>query len=49
MASLTKIMTAYTVCRLISDLNINNPSNVYLRVSRKAAYMNGTTAFLKVD
>jgi D-alanyl-D-alanine carboxypeptidase len=46
-ASLTKIMTAYTVCRLMSELNINHPKNVYLRVSRKAAYMTGTTAMLR--
>ncbi|CDW73870.1 d-alanyl-d-alanine carboxypeptidase family protein [Stylonychia lemnae] len=49
MASLTKIMTAYTICRLLNELNINNPRNVYLRVSKKAAFMTGTTAFLKVD
>ena len=48
-ASLTKIMTAYTICRLLNELNINNPQNVYLRVSKKAAYMCGTTAFLKID
>lgn len=49
MASLTKIMTAYTICRLLNELNITNPKNVYLRVSKKAAYMCGTTAFLKID
>ncbi len=42
-------MTAFTVIRLMQELSINNPKNVYLRVSKKAAYMNGTTAFLRVD
>ncbi len=42
-------MTAYTICRLMHELNINNAKNVYLRVSKKAAYMCGTTAFLKID
>jgi D-alanyl-D-alanine carboxypeptidase len=46
---MTKIMTAYTVCRLMQELSINNPKNVYLRVSKKAAYMCGTTAFLRQD
>ena len=48
-ASLNKIMTAYTICRLMSELNIHQPKNVYLRVSKKAAYINGTHAFLRVD
>lgn len=48
-ASLTKIMTAYTICRLMQELNINHPQNVYLRVSKKAALMVGTTAFLRID
>ena len=42
-------MTAYTVCRLMQELSINQPKNVYLRVSKKAAFVIGTTAFLKVD
>ena len=48
-ASLTKIMTAYTICRLMQELSINHPENVYLRVSKKAAFMIGTSAFLRVD
>ena len=46
---MTKIVTAYTVCQLINELNITHPENVYLRVSKKAANINGTVAFLKVD
>ncbi len=34
-ASLTKIMTAYLVCLLISENEIN-PKEVFLRVSRRA-------------
>ena len=30
-------------------MSIVNPKSVYLRVSKKAAYMIGTTAFLRVD
>mmetsp|Transcript_20661 Transcript_20661/g.15200 ORF Transcript_20661/g.15200 Transcript_20661/m.15200 type:complete len:157 (+) Transcript_20661:908-1378(+) len=46
---MTKIMTAYTVVRLLSELNIQHPENMYLRVSKKAATMVGTTAYLRVD
>lgn len=42
-------MTAYTVSRLMNELNITNPKNLYLRVSKKASYMNGTSAHLKLD
>ena len=49
MASLTKIMTAYTVVRLLHELNIQHPENLYLRVSKKAANIVGTIAYLKVD
>lgn len=45
-ASLTKIMTAYLVCTLVNDLGLN-PRNVYLRVSKKATTIGGTSAFLK--
>ena len=33
----------------MQELNIANPKNVYLRVSKKAAFMVGTTAFLRQD
>ena len=49
MASITKVMTAYTICRLMHELGISEPQQVYLRVSKKAAYMVGTTAYLKID
>lgn len=42
-------MTAYTVARLLHELNITHPENVYLRVSKKASMMVGTIAFLKID
>jgi len=49
MASMTKIMTAYTVIRLMNELNMHHPQNVFLRVPKKAAQMIGTTAFLRQD
>jgi hypothetical protein len=39
-------MTAYLVCLLISENNID-PKKVYLRVSRKAATIGGTSAYLR--
>ena len=45
-ASLTKIMTAFVVCNLLSDYNIE-PKKVFLRVSKRAATIGGTSANLK--
>jgi D-alanyl-D-alanine carboxypeptidase len=45
-ASLTKIMTAYLVCLQISEHNIN-PKEVFLRVSKRATFIGGTSACLK--
>jgi D-alanyl-D-alanine carboxypeptidase len=48
-ASMTKICTAYTVCRILEELQldgIEKAKNIYLRVSRKAAFMAGTSAYI---
>jgi D-alanyl-D-alanine carboxypeptidase len=42
-------MTAYTIVRLLNELNISHPENVYVRVSKKAAQMCGTIAYLRQD
>ena len=46
---MTKICTAYTVCRILEELDlggIEKAKNIYLRVSRKAAFMGGTSAYV---
>mmetsp|Transcript_13650 Transcript_13650/g.23238 ORF Transcript_13650/g.23238 Transcript_13650/m.23238 type:complete len:477 (-) Transcript_13650:223-1653(-) len=51
-ASMTKMCTAYTVCRILEELgiyDIEKSKNIYLRVSRKAAFMCGTSAYLQTD
>jgi D-alanyl-D-alanine carboxypeptidase len=42
-ASLTKIMTAYVVCKFL-DENSMNPNKVFMRVSKRAASVGGTSA-----
>lgn len=39
-------MTAHLVCNLITQMNIN-PHKVFLRVSKKASTIGGTSAFLR--
>ncbi len=49
---MTKICTAYTVCRIMEELGIYDielSKNIYLRVSRKAAFMPGTSAYVQTD
>lgn len=51
-ASMTKVCTAYTVCRILEELDlygIEKAKNIYLRTSRKAAFMGGTSAYLQTD
>ena len=51
-ASMTKVCTAYTVCRVLEEMGIyslENTKNMYLRTSRKAAFMCGTSAYLQTD
>ena len=51
-ASMTKVCTAFTVCRIMEELgimDIDKSKNFYLRVSRKAAFMNGTSAYVQTD
>jgi D-alanyl-D-alanine carboxypeptidase len=51
-ASMTKICTAYTICRILDELEldgIEKAKNIYLRVSRKAAFMGGTSAYVQTD
>lgn len=46
---MTKVLTAYTVCRILEELDIygiEKSKNIYLRVSRKAAFKGGTSAYL---
>lgn len=48
-ASLTKVCTAFTVCRILEEMGIygiEQSKNYYLRVSRKAAFMIGTSAYV---
>lgn len=45
-ASLTKIMTGYVVCNLLIENSID-PKKVYLRVSKRASTIGGTSAYLK--
>jgi D-alanyl-D-alanine carboxypeptidase (penicillin-binding protein 5/6) len=39
-------MTGYVVCNLITENNID-PKKVYLRVSKRASTIGGTSAYLK--
>ena len=48
MASLTKLMTAYTALNICSNFNIRIREH-YVSINKQAAYMNGTSAGLKVD
>jgi hypothetical protein len=46
---MTKICTAYTICRILEELDlygIENSKNIYVRVTRKAAFMPGTSAYV---
>ena len=48
-ASMTKVCTAYTSCRIFEELGILDKEklkNIYMHVSRKAAYITGTSAYL---
>ena len=48
-ASMTKICTAYTICRILEELDldgIEKAKNIYVRVSKKAAFMGGTSAYV---
>jgi len=47
---MTKVCTAYTVCRILEEMgmvSIEQAKNIYIRVSRKAAYMPGTSAYVQ--
>lgn len=48
MASLTKIMTAYTALNICSTYGIKIREH-YVSINKIAAYMNGTSAGLKPD
>jgi D-alanyl-D-alanine carboxypeptidase (penicillin-binding protein 5/6) len=51
-ASMTKICTAYTICRILEELDlysIEHAHNIFVRVSRKAAFMPGTSAYVQTD
>lgn len=51
-ASMTKVCTAYTVCRIMEELGILNEAslkNIYMRTSKKAAFTGGTSAYLQTD
>jgi len=51
-ASMTKICTALTVCKIMEELgiySIEKSKNIYLRVSRTAAFMIGTSAYVQTD
>jgi D-alanyl-D-alanine carboxypeptidase len=45
-ASQTKIMTAYVVMKMIEELDIEQPKNFYIRVTKKAEKVKGTKAGL---
>jgi D-alanyl-D-alanine carboxypeptidase len=45
-ASQTKIMTAYVVLKMMEELEIENPKNIYVRVTKKAEKIKGTKAGL---
>ena len=49
---MTKVCTAYTVCRIMEEMGIygiEQSKNYYLRVSRKGAFMTGTSAYVQTD
>jgi D-alanyl-D-alanine carboxypeptidase len=49
---MTKLCTAYTVCRILEELSIveiQQTKDIYIRVSRKAAHMPGTSAYIQTD
>jgi len=46
---MTKVCTAYTCCRIMEEMGIYNIEKLkmtYMRVSKKAAFMCGTSAYL---
>jgi hypothetical protein len=47
---MTKVCTAYTICRIMEELDIIDDvkrlKNIYLRTSKKAAFTGGTSAYL---
>lgn len=51
-ASMTKVATSYTVCRILDELGLYSKEqlqNIYVRTSRTAAFKNGTSAYLQTD
>lgn len=51
-ASMTKVCTAYTAMRILEELDLleeDKLKNIYLRTSRKAAFMTGTSAYFQTD
>ena len=47
---MTKVCTAYTVCRILEELGcygIEESKNIFINVSRKAAFMPGTSAYVQ--
>jgi D-alanyl-D-alanine carboxypeptidase len=49
---MTKVCTAYTVCRILEEMEIygiEQAKNIYLRISQKASQMPGTSAFLNFN
>ena len=49
---MTKVCTAYTACKVLEELGlggIENAKNMYFRVSKMAAFMAGTSAYLVWD
>lgn len=45
-ASQTKIMTFYVVIKIMEEMEIENPKNYYLRVTKQAERVSGTKAGL---
>lgn len=45
-ASQTKIMTAYVVLKLMEEMEIDKPKNIFMRVTKKAEKVKGTKAGL---
>jgi D-alanyl-D-alanine carboxypeptidase len=45
-ASQTKIMTAYVTLKLLEELDITEPKNFFIRVTKKAEKVQGTKAGL---
>lgn len=51
-ASMTKVCTAYTCCRIMEEMGILDMAhlkNTYVRTSKKAAFTGGTSAYLQTD